>query len=135
MKSSIVVMTVDAAKGSSAWKSKVAAAAKIAMREKSLRTIDLMTEGYKDATPLKFICRFYLKRPSTHFRSGKNAALRKDDSPDYPTTPADLLKLARAAEDACAGTVFKDDSAIVTESLTKRFSGEDFLLVEVWIVE
>lgn len=39
----------------------------------------------------------------------------------YPTTKPDLLKIARAVEDALAGVIYKDDAQVVRLRLTKRY--------------
>lgn len=131
----IVINTVDACKKSGPWKATVAKAAKEAMREKKLQTLDAHTEGYARAIPLKFIARFYQTRPGTHYRTGKFSDILRDDAPLFPTAPADVLKLARSVEDACAEVVFKDDSAIVREIISKEFGREDCIEVEIWIIE
>lgn len=42
---------------------------------------------------------FYLPRPKSHYRTGRNAHLVKDRAPRRPCTPPDLDKLARAVLD------------------------------------
>lgn len=131
----IMVNTVDACKKSAPWKATVARAASSAMRAASLRTIDAHVEGLVDLTPLKFIARFYQTRPISHFRTGKFAGILKDDAPRFPTTKPDVLKLTRAMEDACEEVVYKNDCAIVRETMVKEFGREDCVEVEVWIIE
>ena len=54
-------------------------------------------------------------------------------TPPFPTARPDLLKLARAVEDAIQSVVYRNDSQIVDEVLHKRY-GEP-ARVEVVLVE
>lgn len=60
---------------------------------------------------------FWIERPKFHY--GKKGL--RDSAPQYPDRKPDLLKLARAVEDACTGVLWIDDSQIVTELLKKRY--------------
>ena len=60
---------------------------------------------------------FYRPRPLGHF--GKRGV--RASAPAYPVSRPDVLKLARAVEDALTGVIYRDDSQIVTETLIKRF--------------
>lgn len=72
---------------------------------------------------------FYVVRPRSHFGSGKNFDRLKATAPIHPTVRPDLLKLARAIEDALSGTVYVDDSLIVDEVLTKRYGAYEYVRV------
>ena len=63
---------------------------------------------------------FYRVRPSGHKvgRNGPNKGWREHP---FPTSRPDLLKQARAIEDALNGVLYHDDSQIVTELLSKRW--------------
>lgn len=67
--------------------------------------------------PLEVTFTFYVARPKFHF----NKRGLKDNAPRFPDRKPDLLKLARAVEDAMTGVIYADDSQIVTELLKKRF--------------
>jgi Holliday junction resolvase RusA-like endonuclease len=77
--------------------------------------------------PLSVEFVFELLRPSSHF--GKNGVL--PSAPQYPVTRPDLLKRARAVEDALIGVLYRDDSQIVRELLVKKFGDCDRLTVRV----
>lgn len=64
---------------------------------------------------------FFRPRPKGHFGTGRNAGKLKANAPAHPTSRPDLLKLARALEDACTGVLWVDDSQIVEETLAKRW--------------
>ena len=100
----------DSSKRSYPWKAAVAAAAGEAMNGGGL------LEG-----PLFLELVFFAPRRASHFGTGRNAGVLKASAPDYPTKKPDVLKLARAVEDALTGVVYRDDAAIVVERLEKRY--------------
>jgi len=64
---------------------------------------------------------FYRLRPKGHKigKAGPNKGWREHP---YPNGRPDVLKLARACEDALTGVLWHDDSQIVTETLRKRWA-------------
>ena len=68
--------------------------------------------------PLHVIAAFYMPRPKGH-RNSKG--MIKGSAQPYPTSRPDLLKVARAIEDAMSGVIYCDDSQIVIEHLTKKY--------------
>lgn len=102
-------IVTDDAKGSKPWKAEVRAAAGAAMTGRPL------LDG-----PLLVALNFYRPRPKTHFntKGELNAAGRRASR---PTTKPDVLKLARAVEDALTGIVYRDDAQIVDEHLFKHY--------------
>lgn len=70
---------------------------------------------------------FTFPRPKSHYRTGKNAHLLRDDAPDSPVGKPDLSKLARSTEDALVDAgVLRDDSRIVEYvRLAKFYVGAD----------
>jgi len=79
--------------------------------------------------PLAVSFTFYVRRPQGHYGSGKNAGRVRDSAPDLPTVKPDLLKLARAVEDAMSGAVYRDDSQITTEVLRKRYGTPERVVI------
>lgn len=100
----------DSSKRSYPWKAAVSAAAGEAMNG----------DGLLDG-PLFLSLTFFRTRPSSHFGTGRNAGVLKPSAPAHPTKKPDVLKLARAVEDAMTGIVYRDDAQIVVERLEKRF--------------
>lgn len=100
------VVVTDDARQSRPWKQEIAATAHAAMNGREL---------YAGALELRVTV--YVPRPLGHF--GKRGL--KDSAPVYPTTRPDLLKLARAIEDALTGIAYRDDAQIVTETIVKRY--------------
>lgn len=83
--------------------------------------------------PLVVEFTFYRRRPQTHFGSGRNEGVLKDwAAVEYPVAAPDLLKTARAAEDALTGVLWHDDSRIVEERLRKHYGDPERLEIKVW---
>jgi Holliday junction resolvase RusA-like endonuclease len=100
------VVVTDDARRSRPWKQEVAAVATEAMLGRELYT-----------GPLALELEVTVTRPRGHY--GKRGLL--PSAPIYPTTRPDLLKLARAVEDALTGIVYRDDALIIVEHLRKGF--------------
>jgi Holliday junction resolvase RusA-like endonuclease len=101
-----VIVTEDS--NNKPWRQEVAGAARDAMAG---------VEPLHGALIVEFT--FYRQRPKGHYGSGRNVGLVKGSAPRFPTTRPDVLKLARAVEDALTGIVWVDDSQIVDERLRK----------------
>jgi Holliday junction resolvase RusA-like endonuclease len=70
--------------------------------------------GLPMSGPLQVVMVFGLRRPKSHYRTGKNAHLLRPDAPAYPQGTPDLSKLARATEDALTDAgVWDDDARVV----------------------
>lgn len=109
------VIITDANASSRPWKAQVSDAAAQAMTYHD----DEGTSGYLPPLdgPLALELVFYVPRPKGHY--GKRGL--KPSAPEFPTVKPDVLKLARAVEDALSGIAYRDDSQIVTEFLLKRY--------------
>jgi Holliday junction resolvase RusA-like endonuclease len=103
------VIVTDDSKRSRPWKAQVSDAAAEAMGGAAL------LEG-----ALRLELAFFVVRPKGHFGTGRNAGSIRGAAPAYPAVKPDLLKLARAVEDALSGIVYRDDAQIVVETLTKH---------------
>lgn len=114
----MVVITDDNMAGK-AWRQDVRSAARSAYDGELLRG------------PLSVTLRFFRQRPKSHFGSGKNASVLKGSAPSHPTTKPDVLKLARAIEDALTGVVWEDDAQIVHEVLDKAWGEPERVEVEI----
>ena len=101
---------VDANPRTKGWQSHVAQVAYAAMG-------DELFDG-----PLSVQIVFLLPRPKSHYRSGKYSDHLKPNAPRAPETRPDVLKLARAVEDAMTGICYHDDSQITAEFIVKRYS-------------
>jgi Holliday junction resolvase RusA-like endonuclease len=116
------VIITDASKGAKPWKAEVSAAAQTAMLAQSVTSNGVLVDG-----PLAVAFTFVVTRPRHHF--GKSGIL--PSAPDLPVARPDVLKLARAVEDACTGIVWRDDAQIVRETLSKVYGEPARCEVEV----
>ena len=106
------VVIVDANPNSKDWKTDVRHAAQEALGDLGMW-----------CGPLAVRFEFFIARPKSHFRTGKNAHLLRDSAPTHPTGKPDALKLARGVEDAMTAVIYQDDAQIVEETILKRWGG------------
>jgi Holliday junction resolvase RusA-like endonuclease len=64
---------------------------------------------------------FVFPRPKAHYRSGRYAAVLRDDAPVWVTRAPDLDKLQRAIGDALAGFLVRDDAQIAAWDTRKLY--------------
>lgn len=112
----------DSSKRSKPWQTAVASAAANAMTNARAELLD---------GPVAVAFTFLIPRPKGQYGTGRNAGVVKPSAPAHPTTRPDVLKLARAVEDACTGIVWRDDAQIVREVLCKRWGTPVRVEVEV----
>ncbi len=120
---------IDANKNAAPWKREVASAAVDAIVAAGRVDIDAPEGAHLLTGPLSVVMTFYVVRPKGHYGTGRVRSkvdgeahpVLRPSAPLYPTRRPDVLKLARAVEDACTGIIWRDDSQIVTESLAKRY--------------
>jgi Holliday junction resolvase RusA-like endonuclease len=78
--------------------------------------------------PVKVWIRFTFERPASHYRTGANSRLLKDDAPLYPlggSNGGDIDKLQRSCFDALTDAhVWADDKLAVDVRARKFWSGE-----------
>lgn len=89
--------------------------------------------------PILLKVTFSLRRPTSHYRTGKNAHLLRDSAPTRPGKYPDLSKLIRSTEDALTTAgVYADDALIVDLNASKVFAGSPEGLdvpgavIEIW---
>lgn len=70
---------------------------------------------------------FTFTRPKSHYRTGRNAHLLRDNAPARPHGKPDLSKLLRSTEDALTSAgAWRDDARVVEyERAAKVWAGED----------
>jgi len=77
--------------------------------------------------PCEVTAKFIFARPKSHYRTGRNAHLLRDDAPYYVTSVSkgDLDKLLRSTGDALTSSgVFKDDSLIAKFKDVEKVYGD-----------
>jgi Holliday junction resolvase RusA-like endonuclease len=74
------------------------------------------------AGPVYLTLHFTMPRVKSHFGTGKNATVLKNDAPYWHTSKPDLDKLIRCVKDALTGIVWNDDSQVCfIVSASKRY--------------
>lgn len=79
--------------------------------------------------PLRVSFTFYRQRPKGHISKATGKLLPSADA--YPTTKPDVLKLARGAEDALTGVIWRDDAQIIEEELCKLYGEPERCVVVI----
>lgn len=101
------------------WQNAVSMAVRVAMHRIGADTIA--------AGPVALTLTFLLKRPQTHYYTGKRAGVLREDAPVWVTTKPDYDKLARAATDGLTGIAVRDDCQIAAAVVRKRYTTPKFL--------
>ena len=89
------------------------------------------------AGPVEVTVVFRLRRPKSHYRTGRNAHLLRAGAPRYPDGKPDEDKLKRAVNDGLtAGGAFWDDAQIVHSDVWKVWAddaqpGADIVVTEM----
>jgi Holliday junction resolvase RusA-like endonuclease len=120
-----VVVESGDRKAKRAWREDVRAAARDTM------TTSIGPIEWDMAGPFSVTMTFQRRRPKSHFGTGRNSGELKATAPAFPSSRPDVLKLARATEDALTGIVWNDDAAIVMEYLEKVFDVREGVRVSV----
>jgi crossover junction endodeoxyribonuclease RusA len=97
-----------------------------AVSQAAMEATSTMLEG-----PLRLHFSFVMPRPKGHFGTGKKAGMLKPSAPQFPAQRPDASKLTRSSEDALKGILWRDDSQIVTQVITKRYGAQAGLMVTV----
>ena len=103
----------DSCQRSGDWKRQVKVEA-----EFKLADMGLMGPLWDEAISVRFL--FLIERPKSHRRSDGSI---KANTPLFPVAKPDVLKLARAAEDALSGVIYWDDARIIDEWIGKMYVG------------
>lgn len=85
------------------------------------RSISERMEGNVLRCPLCVSVTFTLPRPKSHYRTGKNSHLLREDAPYWHTVKPDATKLLRGTEDALTGLLWADDSQICEQHVQKVY--------------
>jgi len=81
--------------------------------------------------PISIQVIFQIERPKNHYRTGKNAAILKDNAPKFPITKPDCTKLMRPLEDALTKVIWLDDSQIVKQNILKVYDSKPGAVVTI----
>ncbi len=120
---------VESSKKVAPWREDVKLAA--------LRAVDLSPDWDRSAAHLRLTVVFWLTRPRSHFRTGRNAHLLRDRAPAWPGTKPDLDKLLRSTGDALTTAgIYADDCRVVRIVAEKAYAvdgrpGADIVLIDL----
>lgn len=78
----------------------------------------------KMTRPIRCMLDFYCKRPKHHYKTGKNAHILKDTSPQYNINNKDLDNMVKFVLDALNDKLYTDDSLIIDLHCRKLYSTE-----------
>jgi Holliday junction resolvase RusA-like endonuclease len=120
-----VVVESGDRKAKQAWREDVRSAAR-----EALEAYAVYPSWSRDG-PFSVTMVFQRRRPKGHFGTGRNSGELKATAPAFPSSRPDVLKLARATEDALTGIVWNDDASIVMEYLEKVFDVREGVRVSV----
>lgn len=118
------VHVTDANRNAKPWQAEVRSAAVEAMQAPLPDGLPSLIDA-----PLAVSMAFYVARPKAHY----GARGLRPSAPARPATRPDVLKLARAVEDALTGIVWRDDALIVDERLIKVYGEPERVEVAVWL--
>lgn len=111
--------------------------AKPALKPWRKKVADAAAEEFGDQPllegPVRVHARFIFERPKSHFGTGKNAEVLKEDVEHYITSHAkgDLDKHLRAILDSLTGVVIKDDSQVVWIESAKVYGAKAHCIIGV----
>lgn len=71
---------------------------------------------------VRFTLYIYVPRPKSHYGTGKNARVLKENAPKYPLGVPDRTKLLRAIEDGLKGIMWMDDSQVIAGDCLKLYA-------------
>ena len=73
-------------------------------------------------SPVSITCSFYMGRPKSHYGTGRNAKLLKQNAPHICIKKKDLDNLEKHVFDCLNGLVWKDDKQIAESHARKIYS-------------
>ncbi len=110
---------VDMNKNLAPWRDSICYAARQAAQDQ-LNWRDV--HGPVFSGPVLFHLEATYARPKSHYRTGRNAHLLRDDAPYYKSSAPDSDKACRAAGDAITQSgIWRDDALVADLRFTKRY--------------
>jgi Holliday junction resolvase RusA-like endonuclease len=81
--------------------------------------------------PISIDVVFYFDRPKSHFGTGKNKDVLKQNAPTWHTTTPDIDNLSKFIFDSFNGVFWRDDSLICQEISQKLYSDNPSTLITI----
>jgi crossover junction endodeoxyribonuclease RusA len=87
------------------------------------------------AGPISLSVFFMMRRPRSHWGSGRNVGRLKPNAPEFHTFKPDVDKLLRSTLDALTGLCFVDDSQVCKLIAVKAYANHELPRVEITVRE
>ena len=85
--------------------------------------------------PISLDIKFYMKRPKSHYRTGKFSHILKDNMPYYKRSTPDIDNLVKFYLDALQGYVYINDSQVTSINAVKVYGEEDFVHIKIFNIK
>ena len=96
---------------------------------KDKNKIKLLSAQYMPDEPFEneiyLYIKFYMKRPKSHYGTGKNSNIIKSSAPETHIKKPDLSNMIKLIEDSFNGMFYKDDSQITHLTAVKEYTDID----------
>ena len=103
----------------------IESSAKVKPWRQDVRAAALEADAHFDG-PVSLTVGFLLRRPASHFRTGRNAHLLRDSAPAYPGKKPDIDKLLRSTLDGLGESgIWRDDAQVVRVRAEKLYADHE----------
>ena len=103
----------------------IESSAKVKPSRQDVRAAALEADAHFDG-PVSLTVGFLLRRPASHFRTGRNAHLLRDSAPAYPGKKPDIDKLLRSTLDGLGESgIWRDDAQVVRVRAEKLYADHE----------
>ena len=103
----------------------IESSAKVKPWRQDVRAAALEADAHFDG-PVSLTVGFLLRRPASHFRTGRNAHLLRDTAPAYPGKKPDIDKLLRSTLDGLGESgIWRDDAQVVRVRAEKLYADHE----------
>ena len=103
----------------------IESSARVKPWRQDVRAAALEADAHFDG-PVSLTVGFLLRRPASHFRTGRNAHLLRDSAPAYPGKKPDIDKLLRSTLDGLGESgIWRDDAQVVRVWAEKLYADHE----------
>ena len=103
----------------------IESSARVKPWRQDVRAAALEADAHFDG-PVSLTVGFLLRRPASHFRTGRNAHLLRDSAPAYPGKKPDIDKLLRSTLDGLGESgIWRDDAQVVRVRAEKLYADHE----------
>ena len=103
----------------------IESSARVKPWRQDVRAAALEADAHFDG-PVSLTVGFLLRRPASHFRTGRNAHLLRDSAPPYPGKKPDIDKLLRSTLDGLGESgIWRDDAQVVEVVARKLYADHE----------